>query len=126
MVSKVHQVFHKNAYFIGNYMLKSAYANTGYKSYWRPPIHKHSWRGAVGLTSSSSSSFIKPPATGHHRWSGAKKTFFKYFFLQEKKDTNIQLQLGLRKIDQLLLKTNLTNRNKKLGTKLLTEGFSYF
>ncbi len=35
--------------------------------------------------SSSSSSFIKPPATGHHRWSGAKKTFF-IFFLQ-----NIQL-----------------------------------
>jgi hypothetical protein len=24
----------------------------------------------------SSSSFIEPPATGHHRWSGAKKTFF--------------------------------------------------
>ncbi len=31
----------------------------------------------------SSSSYILPPATGHHRWSGAQKKHFKnYFFLQ--------------------------------------------
>ncbi len=36
----------------------------------------------------SSSSFIEPPATGHHRWSGAKKKHFLnniYIILQKKK-----------------------------------------
>jgi hypothetical protein len=32
-------------------------------------------------TSSSSSSFIEPPATGHHRWSGAKKKHFSKIIL---------------------------------------------
>ncbi len=31
------------------------------------------------MKSFPSSSFIEPPATGHHRWSGAKKTFFKQY-----------------------------------------------
>ncbi len=32
---------------------------------------------------SSSSSFIEPPATGHHQWSGAKKNIFpKNYILQ--------------------------------------------
>jgi hypothetical protein len=36
----------------------------------------------------SSSSFIKPPATGHHQWTGAKG-IYRFFFLQ--KITFIQL-----------------------------------
>jgi hypothetical protein len=32
---------------------------------------------------SSSSSFIEPPATGHHRWSGAKKNILHIIFLYD-------------------------------------------
>ncbi len=42
-------------------------------------MYKEIQKGAVAK-SSSSSSFIKPPATGHHRWSGAgKKTFYNLY-----------------------------------------------
>jgi hypothetical protein len=35
------------------------------------------------ISSSSSSSFIEPPATGHHRWSGAKKNILHIIFLYD-------------------------------------------
>jgi hypothetical protein len=38
--------------------------------------------GPFQIWNFSSSSFIEPPATGHHRWSGAKKAFI-IFFLQK-------------------------------------------
>jgi hypothetical protein len=43
---------------------------------------------AKSFIQKSSSSFIEPPATGHHRWSGAKKAFFytkNYFTITENK-----------------------------------------
>ncbi len=36
----------------------------------------------------SSSSFIEPPATGHHQWSGARKNIFNIFFYRENKQYN--------------------------------------